>query len=200
LGFGNPTSLFGEYRSVDLWRFGVSRVVALAVIIAAVGVLGVAPAVAEVETHCVVEVVGQRASGGLVLSEPRCYSSFSGAVFDASGGAFQLGAGSSGAVLFEDGSTTASVLASFTLGVHFDGFNGSGSSISIVGGSCTGGWWNTGTTWANRISSSWNGCYRLTHHDGANKTGASESTVGVGATRNLSVLNNRAESVSYWGS
>jgi hypothetical protein len=172
----------------------------VSVAVVAVWMLGAGPAVGEVETHCVVEVVDQRADGELVLSEPRCYWSFAEAMFDASDGAAQLGSDSSGAVLFEDGPTTEGVLASFTLGIHFDGFNGSGSSISVVGDSCTGGWWNTGASWANRISSSWNGCYRLKHHDGPNKSGASESTVGVGATRNLSVLNNRAESVSYWSS
>jgi hypothetical protein len=198
-GFGNLSGGFGEHGSVDLWGFVMSRLV-VSVAVVAVWALGAGPAVAEAETHCVVEVVGQRADGELVLSEPRCYSSFTDAVFDASGGVAHLGTGSSGAMLFEDGSTTAAVLASFTLGIHFDGFNGSGSSISVVGDSCTGGWWNTGTTWANRISSSWNGCYRLTHHDGPNKTGASESTVGVGATRNLTWLHNRAESVSYWSS
>lgn len=163
--------------------------------------VGITPAAAEVETHCVVDVVDQHADGEFVLSAPRCYPSFAEAAAEASAGAVQLGADASGQLLFDyEGAATAGVLASFTLGIHFDGFNGSGSSISVVGDSCTGGWWNTGATWANRISSSWNGCYRLKHHDGPNKTGASESTVGVGTTDNLTVLNNKAESGSYWSS
>ena len=152
------------------------------------------------EQHCVVEAVGQLADGELVLSAPRCYESFAEAVADASGGTVLVEAEASGAVLFSDPAIEEALLASFTLGIHFDGFNGSGSSISVVGSACNGGWWNTGLTWANRISSSWNGCYRLRHHDLANKEGASESTIGAGATRNLSGLSNRVESVSYWGS
>lgn len=102
--------------------------------------------------------------------------------------------------MFAGSSIDELLLSSFTLGIHFDGYNGSGSSITVVGASCTGGWWNTGSAWANRISSSWNGCYRLKHHDEPNRVGASESTTGSGRVHNLSVLNNRAESVSYWGS
>ena len=39
-------------------------------------------------------------------------------------------------------------MSTSTLGRHFDGFNGTGSSISVIGANCTGGWWNTGPTWA----------------------------------------------------
>jgi hypothetical protein len=91
-------------------------------------------------------------------------------------------------------------LSSFTLGIHFDGFNGTGSSISVAGSSCTGGWWNTGTTWANRISSSYNGCARLRHYDLANKGGSYQDTYGAGTTDNLSTMDNRSESVSYHSS
>ncbi len=70
----------------------------------------------------------------------------------------------SGAQLLADASLGEFTLAS-TLGVHFDGTNGTGSSISVSGGGCTGGHWNTGGSWANRISSSWNGCYKLRHHN-----------------------------------
>ncbi len=173
--------------------------------VAVLGISVVAPvhpavAVGGEESHCVVEVIDQQPDGELVLGRMRCYGTFAEAVADVSGGDIRLDADATGAVLFSDAETGA-LLASFTLGVHFDGFNGSGSSISVVGDSCTGGWWNTGTAWANRISSSRNGCYRLIHHDGPNKTGASESTVGAGVTHNLSSgLNNKAESVSYWSS
>lgn len=151
------------------------------------------------ETHCVVTVVGQLHDGELILDEPRCHPSLAEALLDASGGTVRLDPGAPGSMLFGGSGVDEGLLASFTLGIHFDGINGSGSSISVVGSSCNGGWWNTGATWANRISSSWNGCYRLKHHDGPNKTGASESTLGIGATHNLSAaLNNKAESVSYW--
>jgi hypothetical protein len=68
----------------------------------------------------------------------------------------------------------------------------------VVGGSCSGGYWNTGSTWANRISSSWNGCYRLRHHDGPSKTGTYADTLGPGTHNLPSHMNNKTESVSYW--
>lgn len=70
-----------------------------------------------------------------------------------------------------------------------------------MGAGCTGGYWNTGLAWANRISSSWNGCYRLRHYDGPNKSGASGDTVGAGSTHNVpAAINNKTESVAYLGS
>jgi len=148
------------------------------------------------ESHCVVRVVGQKPSGELVVAEPVCYASFGDAVGAASEGSIDGARVGSGEALLAD-EELGLLLSSFTLGIHFDGSNGSGSSISIVGGSCTGGYWNTGAAWANRISSSWNGCYRLRHHDGPNKTGASADTVGSGTHNVPSVMNNRTESVSY---
>ncbi|HEX6299383.1 MAG TPA: hypothetical protein VF148_02830 [Acidimicrobiia bacterium] len=155
-------------------------------------------AVFDTESHCVVQVEGQTRSGELILADSVCFSSFQEAMVVASEGSISIEEAPSGEELFSN--PEAGALLSFTLGTHFDGLNGSGSSISIVGSSCTGGYWNTGATWANRISSSWNGCYRLRHHDGPNKTGTYADTVGSG-TRNLpSSMNNKAESVSYWSS
>jgi hypothetical protein len=71
----------------------------------------------------------------------------------------------------------------------------------IKGSGCTGGWWNTGSTWGNRISSSYNGCYRLRHYDYSNKSGMNASTTGAGAKRNLpSIMDNKTNSVSYHSS
>jgi len=161
------------------------------------------PAVADPpdksEVHCLVVVVGEEASGELIVSEPDCYASFEEAMAVASGGLVSVEAAPSGEVLFTD-SDSGSLLSTFTLGTHFDGLNGTGSSISVVGSSCTGGYWNTGATWANRISSSWNGCYRVRHHDGPNKTGTYADTVGSGTHNLPSYMDNKTESVSYWGS
>lgn len=151
------------------------------------------------ESHCLVEVVEQRRSGEMVLSTPECYPSFEEALSAASGGLIAAATAPTGQELFEDPEVGMSLL-SFTLGIHFDGSNGTGSSISVVGSSCTGGYWNTGATWANRISSSWNGCHRLRHHDGPNKTGTSADTVGSGTHNLPPSMNNRTESVSYWNS
>jgi hypothetical protein len=185
---------------VSVSKLLAGSVVSLVLLSATMTVPLASAAPGAVERHCVVEVVDQHADGELILSAPRCFGSFAEAVADASNGTVLMDAEASGAVLFSDPTIDEALLASFTLGIHFDGLNGSGSSISVVGSACTGGWWNTGFTWANRISSSWNGCYRLRHHDYPNKQGASESTIGAGATHNLSALSNSAESVSYWSS
>jgi len=151
-----------------------------------------APVSAAPVEHCVVEVVAQAPDGQLIMSRPDCYRTFGEAAAHA---AALTTSGVSGAT-----SGLITPASTFALGIHYDGFNGTGSSITVVGSSCTGGWWNTTTTWDNRISSSYNGCDRLTHHDMSNKTGASEPTLGLGSVSNLSTLNNRAESVSYWSS
>jgi len=149
------------------------------------------------ETHCVVEVIGEKASGELIVSEPRCHVSFAAAIGDASGGTLVLPPSASGSVIFRNPDVAAAA-SSFTLGIHYDGFNGTGSSISVVGSSCSGGWWNTGTAWDDRISSTYNGCGRLRHFTNPNMGGAHEDTKGAGTTDNLtSYLNNKADSVSY---
>lgn len=159
---------------------------------------GSSGAVAAGEQHCVIDVVEQLLDGELILSEPRCYSTFAEAMDDASAGKLDLATSTSGRVLWS-APEVGDLASTFTLGIHFDGYWGAGSSISVVGSSCTGGWWNTTSAWDNRISSSWNGCYRLKHHDLPNKGGTTGSTTGAGSTHNLpSFINNRAESVSYW--
>ena len=173
------------------------------VLVSGVMIAGLAPAAvgdsgsARAESHCVVRVVGQTADGELLVSPAECYQTLASALGAASGGTLTLDPDFSGAELLGDGGLGQFSLAS-TLGVHFDGLNGTGSSISVSGSGCTGGYWNTGAAWANRISSSWNGCYRLRHHDSPNASGSSGDTVGVGSTHNVpSTINNKAESVSY---
>lgn len=151
------------------------------------------------ETHCIVDVIGELPGGELIVSEPRCYPTFSQAVSDVSQGSIRLTSATGGDVLFND-EQVAAAYATFTLGTHFDGSNGSGSSISIVGSSCGGGYWNASSSWQNRISSTWNGCGRLRHYDAPNKAGAYEDTYGAGTTDNLYSLNNKTESVAYYSS
>jgi hypothetical protein len=38
------------------------------------------------------------------------------------------------------------------IAVHYDGFNLTGSTLSIIGGACTGGWLNVPNNWNDRIS------------------------------------------------
>lgn len=154
------------------------------------------------EEHCVVRVLDQAPDGEFILTDPMCFESLTVAlVFGMSGlvSPHDLADLSDSEMLTEP--LYSAAISTFALGIHFDGANGTGSSISVVGSSCTGGWWNTGSTWANRISSSWNGCYRLRHYDYPNKVGTWADTTGVGQTDNLpSLMNNRAESVAYFGS
>lgn len=149
--------------------------------------------------HCVAEVTGQKQDGELVTGPIRCYPTSTEAIFDASGGTLVLPPGAVGSVALTDKSTAAAI-SSFALGIHYDGASGTGASITITGSSCSGGHWNTGTAWANRISSSFNGCARLRHYDNPIKAGASQDTSGAGTTDNLTTMNNRTESVSYLSS
>jgi hypothetical protein len=151
------------------------------------------------EEHCVVEVVDQTRDGELITTGPVCFGSFAEAMDVASGGAVRLSEDTSGHVVLSE-LEVAAAMASFTLGIHFDGRSGTGSSISVVGSNCSGGWWNTPSSWDNRISSSFNGCYRLRHFDEPNRGGSSADTTGTGATHNLIWwMDNRTESVAYLG-
>jgi hypothetical protein len=150
------------------------------------------------EEHCVVFVVDVAESGQFKTSEPECFRTQDEASSWATLGLPLMSrvggtnGGSSG------GGTVA--FSTFTLGTHYDGFNGTGSSISVVGSSCTGGYWNTTPSWDNRISSSYNGCALLRHYDFPNKGGSGENTYGAGTTDNLGLLNNKSESISYHSS
>ena len=133
------------------------------------------------EQHCVVDVVGQEADGRLVLGPQRCYRSFDQAQADAG--------------VPTPGDTSAQALAAGTvLAVHYDGANFTGSSITVNGTTCGGGYTNLSWDWRNRISSSLNGCSVVRFYDGLNKAGANESMFASG---NLGWLNNKSDSVQY---
>ncbi len=145
------------------------------------------------ESHCVVYVVGQVDDGTLMTSKPDCFETESEAAVTAASGNLQ--AQSTGLDSMAMGSST------FILGIHYDGANGTGSSVTVVGRSCTGGYWNTPTWFDNRITSSYNGCGRLRHFDRPYTGGSSTNTYGAGTTDNLSSwMNNRTESVAYYSS
>lgn len=180
-------------RGVLMW-FRTGFVVAAAAILSGPATAtGGAPRLAP--QHCVVEVVGVLSTGELLMGPERCHATLAEAVADSTNGAVLLPSSAGAEALADD--RLAAAVSTFTLGIHFDGPSGSGSSISVVGSDCSGGYWNTGSAWANRISSSWNGCARLRHWDGPGKTGAYEDTRGSGTTDTLTALDNRAESVSY---
>ena len=144
------------------------------------------------DTHCVVYVVDKADDGELKISEPECFSTKDAAASRAAEPQMNFDLTSL------DGSYA---MSSWTIGIHYDGYNGTGSSITVVGSSCTGGYWNTPGWFDNKISSSYNGCYRLRHYDLPYKQGRGANTYGVGTTDNLpSTMNNRTESVAYYSS
>lgn len=145
-----------------------------------------------VDSHCVVHVIGQAEDGRLTMSDADCYATTTEAALAASG---TLQSTTTGIDAFAMAGST------FILGIHYNGYNGAGSSITVVGSSCTGGYWNTPTWFDNRITSTYNGCGRLRHYDLPNKGGSYTNTYGAGTTDNLSAwMNNRTESVSYHSS
>jgi hypothetical protein len=131
-------------------------------------------------------VVDQLPGGELVLSEETCYPTFATAM-QAEG----VDAWGTNASL----EVAAVQAATFTIGTHYDSATFTGSSTSVVGSSCSGGWLNVSTTWNNRISSTINGCPRIRHFDGASLTGSSVSTYSPGGT--LGTLNNKTSSIQY---
>ena len=164
------------------------RCVVLALMVVG-SVCGVAsPASAQPsEEHCVVEIVDQTSSGELIVAEAACYPTFKIAMKSAGVAAWGDGAAST-----VDGLAAA---ATFTIGTHYEFANYGGSSMSVVGSSCSGGWLNTSAAWDNRISSTRNGCPNIRHYAGANLTGAFQSTLAPGA--NLTALNNLTSSIQY---
>ena len=138
------------------------------------------------ETHCVAHAVDQLPAGELLLSAEVCYPTFATAM--AAEGVDAWGSNAAARV-------ATIQAASFTIGTHYDGAGFSGSSTSVVGSNCNGGWLNVSATWNNRISSTINGCPRIRHFAGASLTGASESTYAPGG--NLGGLNNQTSSIQY---
>lgn len=145
------------------------------------------------ERHCVHQVVDELDSGEFVTIE-ECFASFAAATAYATDGEVVLPAGTTPYEYIVSGQVLA---ASSTLGIHYDLYNGGGSSITVVGSGCTGGYWNTPAWFDNKTSSSYAGCYRLRHYDYPNLGGSSYTTYGSGQTHNLTAFNNKTESVQY---
>lgn len=144
------------------------------------------------EQHCVVQVVGQEKSGRYLTDEPTCYPTLAEALSGA--GALVPEVARSGA-LTSDQVEVAVASASSNLGIHFDGANRTGSSITVAGTTCGGGYVNLSTAWINRISSTINSCAVVNFWNGYDKTGNYEQTGFT--TENLGALNNAANSIGY---
>lgn len=129
--------------------------------------------------HCLTRVTGKSASGELRLSTPACYATFADVLVRAGGGGVVASSGT------------------WIIGTHYDGANYTGSSISVQGSDCYGGYINLTGWWANRVSSTINGCPTVGHYYWPDLGGSSENTYGFGG--NLYTLNNLSESISYSG-
>ena len=134
------------------------------------------PKPAPPEQHCVLVVVGQAADGELQTGDPHCEGTRSQALAQA---------------------RTAAPLATFPIGVHYDLPGLQGSSFTVVGSSCIGGWLNLNVSWTNRVGSTWNGCPLIVHFNGYNLTSNSQTTYFPGGS--LTTLNNRTNSIQYLG-
>jgi hypothetical protein len=154
----------------------------LAIGLVAIGLLAAPPAMGapaprppRAVEHCVLRVTGQdHVTGELETAPMVCEPSQERAL---------RGAG------------VARTATTFTIGLHYDGFDLTGSSLTVVGSDCLGGWLNLPSTWNNRISSTSHGCPRIRHYDGANLGTPQETTLTPGG--NLGPLNNIASSVQY---
>lgn len=145
------------------------------------------------EEHCVLHIVGQAPDGRFLTDELVCYPTLAEALGAAGADVPQRLATSQITAERADEIVQA---ASVTLGVHYDGANRTGSSITVSGGDCNGGYVNLAQSWVNRISSTSNvNCGTVNFWDGFDKTGSSESTGS--STVNLGALNNAANSIGY---
>ena len=86
------------------------------------------------------------------------------------------------------------VSAMSTIATHYEGFNFTGDSLSIAGGSCNGGWLNLPPAWRDRIASTVSGC-TTRHYAGTNLSGTQQSLSSPGG--NLTVLAFDTHSVKY---
>src|SRR5690349_8463862 len=94
---------------------------------------------AKPESHCVIEVTGQKPSGEYTTTSPQCYGSEDEANASITGGETLAG--------------PMALTSDFIIGIHYDGFNWTGSTMTVVGSDCAGGWLNVSAAWNNRIRS-----------------------------------------------
>jgi hypothetical protein len=140
--------------------------------------------------HCVIQISGQQASGEFITEPQRCYSTSSEALASVGiSGDSELQAASA------QSASPMSAQSDFVIGIHYDNYNWTGNSTTVVGSNCGGGWLNVSAAWNNRIKSTYNGCPRIRHFDGYNLTGTVEDTYSPGG--NLGFMANNTSSIQY---
>ncbi len=170
---------------------------------------------AEVETHCVIDVLDVLLGGEFVVSDPICFPSFDEAMAFVGLAPFESGealvkaqpdltkpiASKQVRRSTEPPASTTASGSSFVIGIHFKNRNGGGSSVTLTGTSCSGGYWNASSSWRNVISSSYNGCARLKHFSELYVSGSRYDTVTAGQTDNIyGSMDNSTKSISYHSS
>jgi hypothetical protein len=148
---------------------------------------------ATTRDQCVESVIGRSDTGELITTAPRCFGTLEDALSS-------VGYSRDAARVVRSGSGSperVTAAASVTIGVHFDGANRTGASITVSGDLCDGGYLNLSSDWINRISSTFNSCPNTRFFDGFDKTGTVEPTTL--STNNLAILNNAANSILYAG-
>jgi hypothetical protein len=159
---------------------------AIAVALVAITSVATAPLVAASPVaerpkpeHCSITIIGQKSSGELVTTTPRCFES----------------AQAAAAYLPQEApSALQNVLA-----IHYKQTGYTGPSLTVNGGSCTGGYINLQgslASWRNAIVSTRNVFCSVTRHwSGFNKTGAVD--VHFAWEVNLGSLIGNTSSASY---
>lgn len=132
---------------------------------------------APAEQHCVVQVLGQQQTGELRTSKAECATTRTQAMREA------------GVDLASPAAVTSMI------GAHYDGYAYTGSSFTVVGSDCAGGWLNLPAAWSNRVSSTMHGCPTIRHFDGFYRVTPEQTTTWPGA--NLFLLNDRTSSIQY---
>ena len=131
---------------------------------------------APTEEHCVLVVVGRAPDGELRTAPMTCAPERTTALARATAGQARL--------------------ADWAIGTHYDGAGFTGSSVTVVGADCTGGWLNLPAAWNDRISSTLHGCPSIKHHLHVNLTGTSQTTAAPGGNLGAT-LNDEASSIQY---
>lgn len=154
---------------------------------------GAAPPPESAGAHCVIEVTGVEADGRMRTAPPRCFATFAEAMGE-------LGLATTGGDVPESVGDlaevpNASAASAGVIGIHYALSNRQGSSISVSGTDCNGGYVNLSSSWVNRVSSTRNFCPKTIFYDGFDKSGTAEAT-GLTAL-NLGALDNRANSIAY---
>jgi hypothetical protein len=143
----------------------------LILVVIAISLCALVPAAAaagsKAEQHCVLQITGKDTRTGELKTGPlQC----------------------------ETGAASQTMSLQTIAAVHYTGSNFTGSTLSIVGDTCSGGWLNMPSGWQNVISSTASACY-VVHFDLYYLVGDSESTTNPGG--NLVFLDNRTNSASY---